>query len=202
MEKNDCARYKNSYNSAYCYKGTNVIKNKLGIRDEHKLNDLEAEITQAKQLMLEKKQNENIFSLAYLIEVHRYIFEDLYYFAGKFRTEDIQKDGTRFLSYEQISEKTERLFKELSEDNWLQGLTQKEFTARAAYYMIELNMIHPFREGNGRVIRMFIKKLAKRNNFTIDWARVTPQGMLNAMIAGVVCDYEKLDKIIHNAIIT
>ncbi len=49
---------------------------------------------------------------------------------------------------------------------------------------------------------MFIKKLAKRNNFTVDWARVNPQGMLNAMIAGVVCNYEKLDKIIHNSIIT
>lgn len=80
-----------SVQSIYCYKGTNVLKNKLGIRDTEKLKKAEEEITLIKQMELMKEPIHGYFTKNHLFLIHRFLFEDVYSFAGHARREQIRK---------------------------------------------------------------------------------------------------------------
>lgn len=71
---------------------------------------------------------------------------------------------------------------------------------KLAYYMAELNVLHPFREGNGRTIREFIRELAKYNGYELDLTKTTPKNMLNACIESVV-DTTKLEEILYKCLV-
>ena len=147
-------------NSNYCYKNSNVLINKLDIHNEKVLQKFEAKITAAKLLALRKKGIIGNFDTQHLIDIHTYLFEDIYPFAGKFRNENIAKGVFRFAEFEYIEPELERLLNELKSENYLEGLSKEDLTQRLAYYLSELNVLHPFREGNGRTIREFIRELA------------------------------------------
>lgn len=76
-------------------------------------------------------------------------------------------------------------FRKLKSDKILSGLEEKIFFEKLAYYMAELNIIHPFREGNGRTIREFIRVLALKNGYIINWSNVGKDELLNASIESV-----------------
>ena len=85
---------------------------------------------------------------------------------------------------------------DLKEENYLSGLSKEDLTKRLAYYMAELNVLHPFREGNGRTIREFIRQLAFKNNYVLDLQNTESKNMLDACIKSVY-DTEKLEEIIY-----
>jgi cell filamentation protein len=70
----------------------------------------------------------------------------------------------------------------LAAENHLKGLDADTFAHRAAYYLGELNSIHPFREGNGRTQREFIRQLGSEAGYSINWSRVTREQMYNASV--------------------
>jgi cell filamentation protein len=82
----------------------------------------------------------------------------------------------------------------------LKGLNAKEFSKRTAYYLAEINMIHPFREGNGRSIREYIRQLALNCGYVINWSLVEKETLLNATIAAVDKNYEPLSNCIFEVI--
>ena len=173
-------------NSNYCYKNSNVLINKLDIHNEKVLQKFEAKITAAKLLALRKKGIIGNFDTQHLIDIHTYLFEDIYPFAGKFRNENIAKDVFRFAEFEYIEPELERLLNELKSENYLEGLSKKDLTQRLAYYLSELNVLHPFREGNGRTIREFIRELALKNGYVLNLSNVSPSDFLKASIKSIV----------------
>jgi cell filamentation protein len=86
-------------------------------------------------------------------EIHYYIFQELYDFAGKIREEDIIKGNTHFAKYQYIVSNAIQLFEELKNENHLLNTSVDQFAKRTAHYMAELNILHPFRDSNGRAIR-------------------------------------------------
>ena len=173
-------------NSNYCYKNSNVLINKLDIHNEKVLQKFEAKITAAKLLALRKKGIIGNFDTQHLIDIHTYLFEDIYLFAGKFRNENIAKGVFRFAEFEYIEPELERLLNELKSENYLEGLSKKDLTQRLAYYLSELNVLHPFREGNGRTIREFIRELALKNGYVLNLSNVSPSDFLKASIKSIV----------------
>ncbi len=173
-------------NSNYCYKNSNVLINKLDIHNEKVLQKFEAKITAAKLLALRKKGIIGNFDTQHLIDIHTYLFEDIYPFAGKFRNENIAKGVFRFAEFEYIEPELERLLNELKSENYLEGLSKKDLTQRLAYYLSELNVLHPFREGNGRTIREFIRELALKNGYVLNLSNVSPSDFLKASIKSIV----------------
>lgn len=114
------------------------------------------------------------FDVAHLQSIHRYIFQDVYEWAGQFRTVNIARSGQFYSAFpQQIVPSLERLLGDLSREKQI-------FTSRAAFYMGELNAIHPFRDGNGRRQREFIRQLALRSGYSLDWSRVTREQMYEA----------------------
>lgn len=169
--------------SKYCYKGTEILINKENIRDPKALAKYEADITLIRQYELEEEQPvRGRFGITHIKRIHRYIFQDIYPFAGKFRTENIRKGLTEFCKSQYIEENLDRLLNELKRDRFLIGLNAEKFSEKAAYYKSEINIIHPFREGNGRSIREFIRQLALKCGYFINWSLIGSEALLDATI--------------------
>lgn len=174
-----------SVQSIYCYKGTNVLKNKLGIRDAAKLKKAEEEITLIKQMDLMQEPIHGHFTKNHLFSVHRYLFEDVYSFAGHVRREQISKADTMFYPPHLIDRELNKVFAKLKSSRISDISEEKDFFALSAYVMAELNIIHPFREGNGRAIREFIRELALCRNYTLNWGNIPKEDLLKASIESV-----------------
>ena len=188
---------KNLYEgSKYCYENSGTLINKLDIRDYNQLEKQEAKITAAKSLGLRIKGITGDFDKKYYISIHKYLFEDIYPFAGEFREENIGKGEFRFASFEYIEPELDRLLNELKQENFLDGLSKQELAKRLAYYLSELNVLHPFREGNGRTNREFIRQLALKNGYVLNLKNTLPQEVLDASIKSVI-DTTDLEKIIE-----
>lgn len=187
--------------SIYCYPDTDVLKNKANIKDAKALAEYEADVTALRQYMLEANPLRGRFGITHLKNIHKFIFQDVYPFAGKLRLEDIWKGDTFFCKVEYIKENLSALMEKLKGENILYGLNMEGFAQRASFYMFELNMIHPFREGNGRVIREFIRCLAFHANYRIDWSRVDSKDLLNASIISVSGDLKPLTDCLYSTII-
>lgn len=182
-------------NSNYCYPNSNILKNKFDVRDAKKLEEIEKVIVSSKAIELRNKKSIGNFDINHIIKIHKILFGDIYEFAGKFRNENISKGGFRFAEWEFIDEQLNILLNQLKEENYLSNLSIIELVERLAYYMAELNVLHPFREGNGRTIR----ELAFENGYNIDFEKFESEELLEAMIKSVY-NTDFLEDIISNSI--
>jgi cell filamentation protein len=113
------------------------------------------------------------FDSSHLKAIHHYLFQDVYEWAGKFRTVNMGRSGQIvFAHFGQIEPYLANVFQQLATEKHLRGCDLEEFVKRAAYYLGEINAVHPFREGNGRSQREFIRQLAERAGFEVSWQRV------------------------------
>ena len=186
--------------SIYCYPDSSVLKNKLDIRDPVLLRKVEADLSTARQAEIFHIPVAGRFTATHLCNIHRKLLGDVYSFAGHFRREDIAKGPTRFVTYSQIKEKLQRLLGQLQQEKWLENVPFEAFAARSAYYMAELNYIHPFREGNGRAIREFMRLLFLHNGYVVQWDAVDVEALLNAMIDSVY-DTAHLEQILKQCLV-
>ena len=171
--------------SIYCYPDSNILKNKLNIRDNKLLKTAEEEITLIKQMELLKNPIKGNFSKAHLMNIHKFIFEDIYSFAGKIRREQISKADTMFYPPNLIDRELDKVFAKIKEKNMLRETDEEKVFDNLAYVMAELNIIHPFREGNGRSIREFIRLMAKRMGYDLNWGNVERDELLESSILSV-----------------
>ncbi|MEE0957153.1 MAG: Fic family protein [Ruminococcus sp.] len=168
--------------TADCYEGTSCLINKLNIHDESVLNKVEAEITFAKAVKLEAADLPDSFDTGYYLSIHRFLFEDLYEWAGCFRKINISKKGTQFAEYEQLEELCNKLFLRLKKLRFLKGLPFSAFIDEIVDVYCSLNMLHPFREGNGRTERVFISQLIRYNGYSIDFSEIDTDLLMIATI--------------------
>ena len=171
--------------SIYCYPDSNVLKNKLNKRDNKLLKTAEEEITLIKQMELLKNPIKGNFSKAHLMNIHKFIFEDIYSYAGKIRREQLSKADTMFYPPNLIDRELDKVFAKIKEKNMLRETDEEKVFDNLAYVMGELNIIHPFREGNGRSIREFIRLMAKRMGYDLNWGNVDKEELLEASILSV-----------------
>jgi cell filamentation protein len=177
----------------YCYPGTTVLKNRLGLRDQAALDEFEALITAQRAdepLPLDRLDVDGYRT------VHRHLFQDVFDWAGEFRTIRIAKQGSMFCYPENIGREMQRLFGRLAQEDELRGLPLGEFSQRAAHLLAELNAVHPFREGNGRTQNVFLSVLAQRAGHPLDFRRLDPQAMLGAMVSSFAGDEKPLADLI------
>lgn len=186
-------------NSVYCYEGTNTLVNKLNIKDSNKLKDYETSMVALKLMALNKKGITGNFDINHFVNIHKFLFEDIYNFAGLFRTENIAKDYFQFAEWEYIEDELNRLLQELKNENYLANLTKKDFAIRLSYYWAELNVLHPFREGNGRTTREFLRQLALKNGYILNFQNVKPKKLLDASIKSIV-DTRDLEKYLNECL--
>lgn len=169
-------------NSEYTYPGTTVLKNLPGIQDQERLDRFERGRTALRLAELKLNPIEGDFDLEHLKKIHRYIFQDVYPFAGEIRKTNIGKNGFWFAEFRSIEWIAGNVFNNLNEDKLSMTLSAEGFSQKAARYYSEINYIHPFREGNGRAIREFFRLLAQKSGFDLQWSAVTKEEYLRAVL--------------------
>ncbi|MBP1546858.1 MAG: Fic family protein [Oscillospiraceae bacterium] len=159
------------------------IKNKQGITDSAELARTEERITKKKAaLLFESGQLDRLEAGTFkaLSEIHRILFEDIYEFAGKLRSENIAKGSFRFASAMYLE----------SAVSTIEKMPQTTFDEIIEKY-VEMNIAHPFREGNGRSGRIWLDLMLKRSlGKVIDWSAVNKEDYLFAMERSPVRDTE------------
>ena len=140
------------------------------------------------------------YSLDYLQSLHRYLFQDIYDWAGEIRTVDISKDDTRFCTVPRIEAEAEKIFARLAQDRWLEHYERADLIAAVAEYYGDINMLHPFREGNGRAQRLMFEHLIINAGYEISWWEVEPEDWRLGNIDAVACDYRRLEAIFDRCI--
>ena len=164
----------------YLYPGTDVLKNRRNICAAEILAQFEAEATSRRLVQLINSPMPGRFDTAHLKAIHQHIFQDVYVWAGQFRIVNISKDGHLFGAAAFIEPTLDGLLRQLYAENYLRGADADAFATRAGFYLGEINAVHPFREGNGRTQREFIRELALNVGFTIDWSRIERDRMTAA----------------------
>ncbi|HUZ73802.1 MAG TPA: Fic family protein [Stellaceae bacterium] len=176
-----------------CYPGTTILKNIPNLRDQAALEKFEAAITA--QRADEPLPSGNL-SVRHYRAIHHHLFQDVYRWAGKFRTVRISKGTSVFCYPENIKNQMRELFSELKRQRYFRNLSRDEFVSRAAHFLATLNAIHPFREGNGRTQTSFLILLAHQAAHSIAIERLDPKRFLGAVIASFHGDeallYEEL----------
>ena len=151
-----------------------ILKNKLGIENQIELAKEEEKITKLKAIELFETGKLNTFEVGTfngLSQIHKYLFEDVYDFAGKIRQENISKSNFRFASAMYLKEEIEKIDK----------MPQSNFAQIIEKY-IEMNIAHPFREGNGRSTRIWLDMILKKElGKVIDWSKIDKEDYLLAM---------------------
>jgi cell filamentation protein len=127
----------------YLIPGADCLENKLGLADPVRLRETEARIVSIR---------------------------DVYPWAGEVRRVNISKDRSMFAAWQFVEDQTSAVLAGLEDDNWLIGVSRERFVTRLAHYYGELNVCHPFREGNGRTQRAFLRQLSAAAGWRLDWS--------------------------------
>lgn len=189
-----------SFDTIYCYPGTEVLINNFGEHDPKILSQLERMCTAARIVDLLKKPVSGNFDLTHLKKIHLHIFQDIYTWAGQFRMVNISKE-LLFCDANFIEKELNKLFSKLKGENYLKDCNEDNIAAKAAYYLGEINAIHPFREGNGRTQREFIRELLLPTGFYVDYSRCNAKMMLYASINAFAGDYTLMTELFDKCIV-
>ena len=174
---------------SYCYPRTTILRNLRGIRDQAALDAFEAVSTAQRA---DEPLPPGRMSVTHYKAIHHHLFQDVYGWAGRFRTVRISKDASAFCYPEDIPREMNGLFANLRQQNRLHGLSRREFIPVAARFLATLNAIHPFREGNGRAQMTFLLLLARQAGHALDLGRLSPERFLAAMVASFLGDEQDL----------
>jgi cell filamentation protein len=191
-------KYGTGQDGQYCYPKSDVLINKLGITDEEALAVAEIELTQAR--IDQYEPNFDDISLSALRAIHFYLFQDIYDWAGDLREVDISKGSTRFANVGRIELEADKLFRQLEQENYLIGLPRAQFVARLAHNYGELNVIHPFRDGNGRAQRLMFEVISISAGFELRWEPIGRAEWVDANIAAYNCRLELLTELLDRAL--
>ena len=169
-----------------------ALQNKLGLTDELELAREEERISKQKALALYDTGLLNTFpvgTFAGLAMIHKYLFEDIYEFAGQMRTVNIAKGNFRFAPVMYLHPALESI----------DQMPQSTFDEIIEKY-VEMNVAHPFREGNGRSTRIWLDSILKKKlHQVVDWSRMDKSDYLMAMERSPVKDLE-IKVLLHKAL--
>ena len=165
----------------YCYPGTDVLRNKAEITNAEDLDAYEGELSTLRSIEILENPVAGQFNLAHLQRIHLALFQDIYDWAGEIRTVDISRGNSRFANVRFIEAAANDIFNKLARENWLKGLDADALSKRLAHYLSEINALHPFREGNGRVQRIFISQLSQSAGYQLDYSDLEQEQIYRAM---------------------
>ena len=169
-----------------------VLKNKLNITNQIELNKKEEKISKVKAIKLfdsGKTDTIKAGTVEGLQQIHKFLFEDIYDFAGQIRDVNISKDNFRFAPVMYLEQSLQHIEK----------MPQSTFDEIVEKY-VEMNIAHPFREGNGRATRIWLDLIFKKElKMVVDWNKIDKEDYLSAMIRSPIKDIE-IKHLLKNAL--
>lgn len=178
-----------------CYPGTTVLVNRFGLRTQGELDAVEAALVTAKATQWEDMPQCSTFDFEHYKLIHKYLFGELYDWAGEVRTINIAKKGTQFCPADEIPRVSKAIFRRLAENDFFRELPRERFIEELVDFYQRTNELHPFREGNGRTQRVFLTQLAWQAGYKLDFACVDKDELMIATIYAVQGIEEPLKKV-------
>lgn len=169
--------------------------NKLNIQDEETFYKVERLYSGLRQSELLNKPIDGNLDFEHLKAIHFYLFQDLFFWAGKVRTVAIAK-GNLFCLPQYI----ESYAKDIFANNYFQGIPKEDFISSVTNLLADINALHPFREGNGRTQREFIRYIGLKNGYGFDWSIISAEENIVASYESVNGNNVKLRTIISKII--
>lgn len=173
----------------YLYPGSAVLRNKLGLADAAQFDRME-------RLLVAQRVAEGVpagrFDLAHLCAIHRHLFRDVFEWAGELRRVELAKGGQQFQFRRYIETGMADVHRRLESGNYLKALDRPAFAAEAGGIIGDVNYIHPFREGNGRVQLQYLKLLAEAAGHPLHLAGIDPERWLAGSRAAHTGNYRPL----------
>lgn len=176
--------------------GSGVLRNKFGLRDPKALREAEYQETN------DRTRDAPDFppTRAGYQALHKHLFGEVFDWAGELRTVDMVKEGTRFATARFLDVTLHTVFADLARQDALRGRTGERFAEGAAHHISELNAAHPFREGNGRSMRLHLSQLAAQAGHALDVTRMPGPAWIEASIRGFEGDERPLARVIAGAL--
>ena len=183
----------------YCYPPDfTVLRNRLNIRDLQTLELAERQFVA--QRFLEAIPTGD-FDLDHLKAIHHHLFQDIYEWAGEVRTVEIEKGGNQFQPRRFIETGMMDVHRRIIVATYFQGTTRKQFAGQVGPILGDVNFVHPFREGNGRVQLQYVKQLAERAGHGMDLTRLDREAWMEASRRSHEGDYDAIRKCVHRALL-
>lgn len=165
-----------------CYPGTTVLINKLGLKSQAALDAAESVAATLHSTEIECEPCDVPFTFDFYCCLHKRLFGDLYAWAGELRTIDFSKKGSNFYPADGLRALGNAKFDRLQAMNEFQGLSRAQLIDEITDFYHELNMLHPFREGNGRTQRLLFALLLRRLGYHINFAECDTDALMTATI--------------------
>ena len=172
------ASYSMTPSGENCYPGTTVLINKLDLRDQKLLDQAEEMAASVAFVHIYNRADKDKFTLEYYKSLHREMFGKLYDWAGELRTVNLTKKGTVFCPAKELQTVGTAIFARIAALNEFRNLPRKQFVEQITELYHDLNMLHPFREGNGRTERLFFTLLIERAGYRIDFSAHDPDELI------------------------
>ncbi|MEH6648870.1 MAG: putative adenosine monophosphate-protein transferase Fic [Motiliproteus sp.] len=181
-----------------CYPDSTTLINLLDIKDADLLEDAEREISELTAIEIDFESPP--YDLDYLCSIHQTLFEDIYAWAGELRQIDISKGDTRFCVCSRIEPEADKLFVGLANQNYFSDLEYDDLVNALAEFYGDLNVVHPFREGNGRAQRILFEHIVVNCGWEISWDDISADEWIEASIDSYQCDYTSMEAIFHRCL--
>ncbi|CAM7041179.1 MAG TPA: putative adenosine monophosphate-protein transferase Fic [Leclercia adecarboxylata] len=182
----------------YLYPELNVMRNRLDIRQAKRLAQAAYEFTALRAATL--SLGPLLRGLPHLCAIHQHLYQDIFDWAGDIREMDIYQGDTRFCHFAYIEKEGNALMQDLEEEGYLVGLEKADFINRLSHYYCEINVLHPFRIGNGIVQRIFFEQLAIHAGYQLDWRGIDPEAWAQANQSGAMGDLSALNTIFSKVV--
>ncbi|MGH0053935.1 MAG: Fic/DOC family protein [Sphaerochaetaceae bacterium] len=182
------------------YPGTSILVNFFSIKERSKLRRVEASLANLRTAEMLVESVNNAYDFNHLKMLHGRMFSDMYPSAGQIRTTAAAK-RTVFCNPAFIESAAEDIFARLRKEHYLKGLEREIFINDLAFFMGEVEALHPFRDGNGRAARLFFYQLSLYAGFDIDWSMIDSDRLLEADISAIDGDYQLLIDVLEEVVL-
>ncbi|EKZ5662146.1 putative adenosine monophosphate-protein transferase Fic [Klebsiella aerogenes] len=182
----------------YLYPTLDVLRNRLGIRQAQRLEQTAWEFTSLRAATIPLGPRGR--GLPHLCAIHRQLYQDLFDWAGKLREIDIYQGDTPFCHFAWIEKEGNALMRKLEEEDYLCEQPRETFVERLSWYYGEINVLHPFRLGNGLTQRIFFEQLVIHAGYLLDWRGIEPDAWSQANQLGAMGDPEPLERIFRKVV--
>jgi cell filamentation protein len=173
------------------------------LTDQLSLDRAEANAVSVRSTLLQLNPISGNFDSEHLKQVHSYLFRDVYEWAGEFRTIPLAKADevhgtrvTRFTLPQLIEKELSEVFVNLADEGFLAGLQRRDFARKIAALLSEINRIHPFREGNGRAQRQFVRQLGESLGYKLHFGVVSKERLVQASILSANGDVAMMERLL------
>jgi len=179
-----------------------ILRNRFGVTNQESLDRAEADVVALRSILLQNNPLKGNFDSEHLKQIHFYLFRDVYDWAGQFRLVPLAKADyfyggrvTRFTPPQSIEQELRAAFEKLAQDGFLKGLPRKDFARKTAALFSEINRIHPFREGNGRAQRQFVRQLSNGVGYKLHFEVVSKERLVQASILSANGDIAIMERV-------